>query len=810
MNKVQRENSNRAFAAAMSLPYRPAPEKNAADYNPFEVDEVYEKYASIPLPDTSESGIENYIRQHFENELTGVSTYPIQLKLNVRALSGTLNAKNGSNKDETVQDADGYCGIKIGQKVLKIPFFIKDGEMLDPDVLEMDNQRVPYTRENLKKVIYGIEQENKKLSNNATDAGSPFLRTEKPLNPSTSNGFLSNTLNIRNTVARNNNVSLTSTAATNNILDYLLEKTASAKKLEDKDFEKIASRLTDTQKGLNRNYMRTLAVKLEKQGPLYNRQDELDFAARHNINFINANSLPNWTLIKFKEFVDNSITEVKGLVISKFVAEDKAPQKIILSEDNRVHILEPGEVFSCVKCPIDDNHFAIHDTSISKLTEGAVFTAFYKETEKLIPIFAVTDTWTITADGRSGTPTIVDTSRDGTGYNTSIPKEDNEHFNRINVNVITRKESLQKEFNAERALELSILSNGSGYILLGGDEEFSKISSSSDYHFDIITSPLTRVVPIKGVVNSMTVSEVKLALDNRLSKKIEKTAAKSKEGLVKITCLNRYDSVYDLSIRYQNTANKLFKDFKKDFKYISENEVRAILTTLKFSQDEQRQMILKARNVSTATEKIPDSATANDINLIKGGTAVNMSTEGIKKTFAKYVKPEAIVDIALTTALSTLAANTAMQYINNASKDQQGNLLSSRAINRTINKDGIFAKHGLTQSTKQAASLSRDFEKLAFEHKADDLLSYAKLATISHNFMKIAEDIADGEVYLEARAIASDIVKAKPILEKMAGDLYDEKQLGIETGDTLIPSSRVSAMINSINNLYEVASCFKE
>ena len=179
---------------------------------------VIEKYAGIFINNPTQENIEDFIRKYIYNELT---FFPRILEVIVDFIPSTFS----KSQPDHVLEGTGVVGIKVHHKVVELPFLVRDGE-LDPfDVIQMDGQRAPYSRENFQKIILNldrqIEQEQQAVT--AGGAESPYQGLEDYNNAATTPGFMGDVLAIRDSQSLRRGAGMYVTAGD---YDYGFEKEA--------------------------------------------------------------------------------------------------------------------------------------------------------------------------------------------------------------------------------------------------------------------------------------------------------------------------------------------------------------------------------------------------------------------------------------------------------------------------------------------------------------------------------------------------------------------------------------------------------
>lgn len=160
-------------------------------------DTCLEKIAGIYIDKPTLENCEEFIRKYMYNEL---SFFPRILELNVNVIPSAFDKGHSDHIDV----ASGVVQIKVRSKIVEIPFLIRDGELVPFDVIQMDGQRAPYSRENLQKIIINLDKAIAREESGEADATSPYKEVSDHITPATSPGFMGDALSIRDTQSRRN------------------------------------------------------------------------------------------------------------------------------------------------------------------------------------------------------------------------------------------------------------------------------------------------------------------------------------------------------------------------------------------------------------------------------------------------------------------------------------------------------------------------------------------------------------------------------------------------------------------------------
>lgn len=782
--------------------------------------EEFAKYAGIRVEDPTIDNVEDTIKQQIENELSGFEGFkPVP----IIEISPKLVDSNKKSGEKWVKDATGLVQLPVLKKVVEIPFLVSDGDILSFDVIQMDGQRVPYSRENLRKVIAGVHKMETSGAGSATNNGA-FVRLQKNDSPMTSTGFLSDTLAIRNTVNQRRGHAMLTTAS---FLDDSLEKISTCHAMTDDEYETLAKKASEALSAVNKKELEKIAE--EANSFAITRAEDQRYLNRHKKLYKNAKELPHGALIKFFERRGNSIEKVKGMVFKLFKTEyctspndlkdsnkqadiPKRTFPFVLSERGYVYPLDEYDTFQCELCEPDDNHFAYLTAPIKALGNGSVFMVLEKDgaTSPLLMVSSRRkiihkNDMTYDATGHPSErfplgPTMAayefgNSCRDD--ISSFPPMSDLDMHVQINAVNLPKINSLRGVFlRRTEGFESSI--NAGREILFNLDSQtkaptFISIPSM-DWRILARVPHEQKTLPIKGE-GIWYISPVEaLRFDQSVSHEassieagLEKLA--SPMGFIRIECQDRYKKIYHCMVRYNDKSKRMFNQMKQELKYINEYRLREVLKILKFDDNSIRSLILRARNEPSVIAEFSDNVTPMDFEKLKGNIT-NLSKETMKQSVKKFINPENL--------MPTLAKLTVAATVGSA----------ARAGVAQAARKGKSAAY-MQEQRKQAEMMSKDFEKMAMEKQSAEYLNMAKIATLCHNFYDMACGLADGEIYLDAGKVADDILSHKKDFEKIAGELVDLRVAEVQTGKRVMPFEKTAALVDHIGNLVELAAAVK-
>ncbi|MGL6120700.1 MAG: hypothetical protein ACRC0V_09370, partial [Fusobacteriaceae bacterium] len=670
-------------------------------------DSQISKYAGLYVSNPTYENLEDFLRRYILNEL---SFFPRVLDVSIEILPSSMDSSN----KEHIEEASGVVSIKLHQKKIELPFIFRDGQVLPFDVIQMDGQRVPFSRENLMKLIVNLDKKISQGDKGVVGEGA-YLDTEKPINPSTAAGFMSDVIQIRDGYVNRHGNMYVSASGDNIDLDSMLEKLASLSPMTQEQKEVIALVLNKkAEKDSNKEFEK-IASEAEKIQPT--KAELKEFKKAENVRFVDIKSITHGRSVIYPEVKANELSMKPAIVLSDI---DKSISgkysKIIVSNDGEFKIINDQEKFLCVEAP--GAAFTIPTTELRGLEEGDKF--FALKGNSVVGPFKLSDIRTFGKGIRYG---------------------DNEetHASKFTaMNVIPLDAGNNREVFAKATPILLV--PGHKFDTVKFDDVVTYLSKNSELDTDAVRMVLPYYAVTKGANEKNNKNGVVICSDPhtkvfKLNNEIidfiksknefdsfyklaetgynlmEKTAAPTENVLIE--CVDRKQKLYNLTINYRDTDKRIMNARRQYLNRINEGKLKAILYTLKFQSNTISEMMFKARNEPRAMYPLPATCTVADINKINGGKLVNISSQNVQKTVNKLFDPLNLATNLTTTAITGLAVDSLSGFAHT--------------------QKGFEVFNALRKIAGTSQALSCYFEKTAIENESEEYLDYAKLMTIGYH-----------------------------------------------------------------------------
>jgi len=720
-------------------------------------DKVISKIAGIDIFQPTIDNIEAFIKKYTLGE---ISFYPRTVNIGINLIPTAFNTQKIKGV-ETIKDAHGVVTLKLFGAKIELPFIIRDSEFMPFDIIQMKEDRIPYSRENLGKIFMAIERIAK--NPDALNEHNPFVGLDDAVTEITDPGFLGNTLRIREQAYERRGVNrgeIVVSAAEK--IDELLEKTANIKPLHKQDFEKIEKLLID-------KYAKEFIDEMEKiaNEDISTMQSHIKdvFQELKELQFEDVNSMPNGTKIVFPEKKGSEINMVNAIVLREVITPKydrgkkllvQEPNSIlIITEDGRFKKLRDRSKFYGIK---KDGDWALKATPISTMKEGKVYTSILGN--KVVTPFIVSHADNV-FDGPDGEP-----------VNNGIPRPFNFDcviFPAGGSFKIAQVPNLRFESTtAQKAGEI--------YADSIRPETLPHVTGVLPYEFFGCDKDLG-VIELKGGIEDYLVNPKDIVFTES-DDEILKSA--SDNGEIKIILRDKEREKFDLHIRWKKDDGKLFSTERREFLNIHAGKVTGILKAAGLEYSQILTLIERAKKDNQVNIPMPQNATPEKIS---GGYVENK----VKATLDNIKKNMFGKDVA------ELAASEIL-----------GSQLASAAL--SFGPKALHIIDVLNRYASESEALAVKFEKAAQEYNNENLLKVAKLMVAQHRIENAMISAIRNNEKLAFVNESLDLVRElRPELEKVAYDLIKLKAQQYENRNELISPCVIGAAVKSLDRMYKIA-----
>lgn len=781
-------------------------EKTASHLTPTKEDNCITKYAGIHISNPTYENIDNFMRKYVLNEM---SFFPKVVEVKMDLIPSEMD---NTNKDH-ISEATGVMSIVLHDKSIELPFVITEGELAPFDVIQIDGTRVPFSRENLTKVVLNLDKQVESERNNPEGIENPYLGTEQPINPATVTGFMGDVMEIRDTYMNRRPGGKYVTANTCVNLDGILEKVASVAPMTEKQFDAIAYVLNKKAHDEHMGNLEKLASEIDEIKTT--RKDVKNFEKFKNINYIDASQVSNGETIVFPEQKGNELTLTPAIVFTKFETPlGNGVRTMVVANDGRIKLLKSGDKFLCIKA---EKNFTLPRTELAAVEENNSFFALkgddlygpftirekeiahekscFKqyvspEQEKIrMDILSVVP---VLSDDFGAIASDSDRIVEGRRMPIVLATEDRK-FDELNytdfIKMMAMDQGLPEDKTSMLLPKYRVTNQAYPVFEKGTKSEHNKAKN-----IVVVSSPQTKVFKINGVITTHLKDKGELDHLYKLASTgydlTEKSAMNLNEN-IRVECIDRKQKLFNVSVNYRDKDKRFMNARRQNFDRIGEQKLRAFLHILKFDSNVVKEIVYKAKNEPRCFYPLPAKCTTEDVKKLEGGSMINLSTRDVKKTVNKFVNPSNIAMSVSTALISGLAADTLTDFAKT--------------------KNGLKVFDTLKKFANESKALSVSFEKLAKEHENVEYLDYAKAMALSYHLNeKVATAINDtNNVYPDLVDAARDITASKELLEKFAYDLTSRKINQQKAKYYEANPNYLVGAVNMIDNMYKVAGAIE-
>ena len=794
MNEIMRDNSNRAFTAFMSFDDKDSDSVRLA----FEVEESFlEKNAGMPIYQPTVENVENFVYQTVLNDTKDLNlTVKPQINLTINE---TQPEKNYTGAQ--VENATGQVTLKVKAFEITLPFLIIDGEFVPFDVIQVGKQRVPYNRENLAKVVAGLKKYNDNIENKGLEEFKPYLGIERPVNPTSSVGFLGDVLRIQEQHSNRGGQSGQYWVTASEDTEKILEKLATMNAMREADWQAL-------EKVLLKKAVDKRINTLNKYASEINACDESDAVALEkfasNFPWTQAAALPHGTVIHYPEIIDNALSMKKALIIKVFtpMLDMTVPKGItvVVSEDGRIKVLESGDQFLCV-VPKDKTYLNLPSSEFKMLTDNDRFMAF-NSNQAIFPMtVSGIETRNVNLTGES-----IYTGRYSEDNTVNRHQYKSEPRNSIQTKVLSAMPC--KRLPMYMHSMYMILMEGSG-LTTGNYHEFvDRKAKEIGVSKDLIRSMLSphavenftnkdmnankaqtvmvgenfKIIPIKGDIEGYlcTAKDIEAFEEQMIDPEFTMSKLAKETDYIEIRTNSVDDVTFDLLISYADQSQKVERLVRRQYKAMPYLDTRQVLKAVGFSLPEITNLMTKVKNSQYVRVSLPADGTPD---MLQGSMLQGQTAQAVKKMRTAIFTPQ------FSDQVSRDVLGKAMEFLPTSPLDRNAD-----------------TARDLKKKAAQYEALASLLEKEAIA--TEDLLikqAAVLVASAAHLDHKVAQSLLGKAEYPGLKKIATELLSHQDLLEKTASDLISRKVEAFVTNEEIVPVAYLMASVESLDHLHKLA-----
>lgn len=794
-------------------------------------DEMIKLAAGYTITNLSHDGIVKFVGDLVDRELQGLIEEKPPCAINLRAFSQ-------SEMGMGIENAKGDVSIMLPNNVeLQIPFAVAKGELIPFDVIQLGEERCPYTRENLAKIMMNIMRQSKE-GDGASDG---YVGLEPRQNATTTSGFLTNMLQVRSRGSVIPDAGGMFVTASEKRFENVMDKIAELKPFDWEQVEKVASIIADR----DREKMIKHFSDLGAQSAEMIKTAAHKSAISKSQPWKKLSEIEHGTFVRIPEMKDSSsklyqpeFSMTPAYVIRKFnenmfYGSDTSGKEnnryngahmLIITNDHRFMIVPVTSSIICLES--GEPLFKLKGKRLKSLENSGEVVLFKTMTGYTVPL-RVGSIDSMSVDGLypySTRENIYDHSYNG-GIEGRHPKtKKDQHVVAYNASVKLKKLHLNdissmsypqniyyngdKELmpHSSRSVEIYLSSNVGGKIrgyetkdvinelakAQGTTSDTMKflVGGANEY---FIADEEQKCICLAGTLGKTFKNYQEI--EDYMGLPFEKRAGEDFCGLYKQASTNetvtvtKMNGAFNLSVRYveKDGDNELVRDEK--LTGLNENGIMGALLGFGFDESIAKNMVIRASNSGSVSNNLP---LGHNTKNIFGGKA-----KKIKKVIEK-IKNNKMANFAVKYAT---ARGIAKGVACATSKILQHTSLptSERVINLVMGK--------LASDIGESKSLSIEFEKKAVEHENVGYRKIAKALATSAYFHEAATRALEcPENYPHIDKIAAEVINIKSDIEDVVTDIMMEKMAAYKDKNFNLNPSYYTRAVYQLNDMYELAT----
>lgn len=787
--------------------------ENYAEPKPFS-EPVYtvqglEKQAGIYVHQPTMDRMTDKVREYVMNETAFFhKRYPVDVHIQPTEMQDT---KSGSY----IKNGEGIATLNMAGNILEFPFHIRDSEFDPFFVINHKKESVPFTRDNLKRIMHGIEkaiEESKAGGESARNVVDGYKSLAKKVTPATAAGFLASGLSFKNEQKSKRGPQMMSLAS-NSDLDNMMEKLATMEEftvekqafLEDKITERLVA--AEFKKSIEK------IASAESSPSVYEKVENIDFIDLNRDSRVKHGDSVELPVYErdvnkghYSSYISKTgmfihIGDVKGVLCpnAEFIIINgptiglRTKTKVSVRKNTLRNLSSQDFAILGVNGKYDAVIGNIQDVEVrsvrSRLTDRAVDNRIDSSFVNL----------SVGVQGRTypSNDALLGTVAGSSGYRVDGVGS----FNAIDIpGMKTLKlynNSGEKTSKiSEEIMNDAIRSGAMTYSDFQTKDMFGPFGISYRAGGVTIAGDINKakVIPLR-LSNSLTFrskSEIFELFDSTADMRMKKTAARETISVKK----DLDSGKYDVAIDYKDPSKKIFKGTNRSLYGLEPEKLKGVLTYLGYDDLSADSIKHRAQKVRSTSHTLPTKHRAGDINVGDVESKVRSKARKIANSAVRTGAP---------TALAGTAAYALFRELNEGNKDRPG------AREKVMKFNDIFTGKYKSRAGewKTASNLSSEmsgqFEKLAQDMSSPFALKVAKAMNISSRYFDKVAEVQEGKIY-NLRDVSENIVQSRDEFNKIACRLIDLHENQLNNGEVTVDSRMIKEAIEHLDLMLKFAN----
>lgn len=769
-----------------------------------------EKIAGIFVHQPTMDRITDKVKEYLLNEVAFFpKAYPVEVHIQPSEMQDTKSSK------DFVKNGEGIATLDMRGNVLEFPFHIRDSEFQPFFVINHRKESVPFSRDNLKRIMYGIDKAQQEAVGQGPAGAAVvhgYKRVVDKVSPATAVGFANSGVQFRNEQKAKRGPQMM-TLASDTALDNMMEKLASLEEITPEKIsfleEKIAEKIVAME----------FKESMEKIA-----STEVTPSEYNKVNMINFIDLNSDSRVKHGDTVEIPVFDVSRGHYSSY----KTLTGMFIHLKNVKGVLAPNAEFIPISGPTiglrSNRASAIRKDVLTNLARhDAAIVGIGGEYKDIITKFEIEElkegrshfsqrlldnkiskSYVNTVAGMNGV--LVKSNQDLRTVQSALESfgDYQDRFMLIHVSGMKPRKytfNTSGDHNADSARRTDLILRitedivKSGAMSLKDIQEdrlagLNRMSYTNSNHiiivgnlYDIKAIPL-RYSPMKVFRSKKEIFDL---FDATADLRIQKNASANETISLK---KNTDSGSYDLSINYKDKNRKVFKNMNRSLYGLEPEKLKGVLTYLGYDDISADSIANRADRSFKSSHTLPANNRASEVNV---GDVESRAKQRAKKIVGKAI------EVGVPTSL---ALGGAYVLSRNLAESNPGAFHRNKIINALNFVNGKFP---YKTASELNADISAQFEKIAGDYSSPSALRVAKALNIGARYFEKIAAVEAGKIY-SLQEISRDIVNVRDVFNKTACQLLELNDMQLMKGENQIDGVMIKEAIDQIDLLLKTAT----